>query len=55
MVRNLLVFLVIKEALESPMELLLDNNAKRLNYKNYLLIKTRLVLKQGGFFVYYFH
>jgi hypothetical protein len=42
-------FLVaIKEALESPMELLLDNNAKkRLNYKLFYLI---LVLKQGGFF-----
>jgi 2-oxoglutarate dehydrogenase E2 component (dihydrolipoamide succinyltransferase) len=29
MVRNLLVLVAIKEALESPMELLLDNNPKK--------------------------
>jgi 2-oxoglutarate dehydrogenase E2 component (dihydrolipoamide succinyltransferase) len=29
MVRNLLVFFAIKEALESPMELLLDNDPKK--------------------------
>jgi hypothetical protein len=30
MVRNLLVLVAIKEALESPMELLLDNNLKKV-------------------------
>jgi hypothetical protein len=45
-----LVLVAIKEALESPMELLLDNNLKKhLIIRTYFIIKTRLVLKQGGF------
>jgi hypothetical protein len=52
MVRNLLVF--IKEALESPMELLLDNNLKKhLTYKNSILKYLKTCLSnQAGFFIY---